>query len=108
MRISIANVYTKKIKTIFQVPVTSAYEAPPASSTPSSTPSSAVVSSTSVTPATATSVASQPQQQQVTQTTPTQQQQQAGGPGSKTNRVTPIGKPMGIDPLILLQERENR
>ena len=30
-----------------------------------------------------------------------------GGPGGK-NRVTPIAKPTGIDPITLLQERENR
>lgn len=28
--------------------------------------------------------------------------------GGKTSRVTPITKPSGVDPLILLQERENR
>ncbi|KAA0188946.1 hypothetical protein HAZT_HAZT003560 [Hyalella azteca] len=31
-----------------------------------------------------------------------------GPPSSKTSRVTPIAKPAGIDPLLLLQERENR
>lgn len=28
--------------------------------------------------------------------------------GGKTSRVTPVTKPSGVDPLILLQERENR
>ena len=35
-------------------------------------------------------------------------QQQQQGPGMKTNRITPISKPAGIDPVTLLQERENR
>lgn len=26
----------------------------------------------------------------------------------KTNRITPISKPAGVDPVTLLQERENR
>merc|ERR1711988_528722 len=34
-----------------------------------------------------------------------QQQQQ---PGMKANRITPISKPAGVDPVTLLQERENR
>merc|ERR1739838_751344 len=29
-------------------------------------------------------------------------------PPGKANRITPIAKPNGVDPLILLQERENR
>lgn len=29
-------------------------------------------------------------------------------PQQKQNRVTPIAKPAGLDPLIILQERENR
>jgi len=33
------------------------------------------------------------------------QQQQ---PGMKANRITPISKPAGVDPVTLLQERENR
>merc|ERR1712083_543340 len=33
------------------------------------------------------------------------QQQQ---PGMKANRITPISKPSGVDPVTLLQERENR
>lgn len=63
----------------------------------------------------------QPQQQQAppnTQAPPSQpiptmrpssnfQQQQAAG-GAKPNRVTPVSKPSGIDPVTLLQERENR
>ncbi|KAM3966517.1 LOW QUALITY PROTEIN: ATP-dependent helicase brm [Aphomia sociella] len=38
------------------------------------------------------------------------QQQQPGGPipGAKQNRVTSIPKPVGIDPLQILNERENR
>lgn len=41
------------------------------------------------------------------------QQQQQRGPGnqmvpSKQNRVTTLPKPCGIDPIVLLQERENR
>ncbi|XP_014210682.1 ATP-dependent helicase brm [Copidosoma floridanum] len=35
-------------------------------------------------------------------------QQQGPQAGSKPNKVTPVGKPSGLDPLILLQERENR
>ena len=35
-------------------------------------------------------------------------QQQHGQPGMKANRITPISKPAGIDPVTLLQERENR
>lgn len=37
-----------------------------------------------------------------------QQQQQPPQPGTKTNRVTSISKPSGLDPLLILQERENR
>lgn len=37
---------------------------------------------------------------------PGQQPQQAGG--MKANRITPVSKPAGIDPVTLLQERENR
>lgn len=36
------------------------------------------------------------------------QQQQPQQPGAKTNRVTSIAKPAGLDPLLILQERENR
>lgn len=36
-----------------------------------------------------------------------QQQQQPQAP-TKQNRVTTLPKPVGIDPLIILQERENR
>ncbi|XP_046739916.1 ATP-dependent helicase brm isoform X3 [Diprion similis] len=38
----------------------------------------------------------------------TPQQQQPQQPGTKTNRVTSIAKPAGLDPLLILQERENR
>ncbi|OAD55062.1 ATP-dependent helicase brm [Eufriesea mexicana] len=37
-----------------------------------------------------------------------QQQQQPPQPGAKTNRVTSVAKPAGLDPLLILQERENR
>lgn len=48
-----------------------------------------------------------PQQQQQP---PHQQQQQAQGPPPpvKQNRTTSCPKPVGLDPLIILQERENR
>ncbi|XP_060810415.1 ATP-dependent helicase brm [Amyelois transitella] len=41
---------------------------------------------------------------------PQQQQQQPGAPipGAKQNRVTSIPKPVGLDPLQILNERENR
>ncbi|XP_048506036.1 ATP-dependent helicase brm isoform X2 [Athalia rosae] len=39
---------------------------------------------------------------------PPPQQQQPQQPGAKTNRVTSIAKPAGLDPLLILQERENR
>ncbi|KAL4132863.1 hypothetical protein QTP88_009944 [Uroleucon formosanum] len=58
---------------------------------------------------------SQPQQQQQQQPQqqqqqPSQQQQQAQGPPPpvKQNRTTSCPKPVGLDPLIILQERENR
>ncbi|XP_012139061.1 ATP-dependent helicase brm isoform X3 [Megachile rotundata] len=38
----------------------------------------------------------------------TPQQQQPPQPGAKTNRVTSVAKPAGLDPLLILQERENR
>ncbi|XP_023289074.1 ATP-dependent helicase brm isoform X2 [Orussus abietinus] len=38
----------------------------------------------------------------------TPQQQQQPQPGPKTNRVTSVPKPAGLDPLLILQERENR
>jgi len=54
----------------------------------------------------------QPQQQQQHQPQPPQQQQQqqAQGPqpSVKQNRTTSCPKPVGLDPLIILQERENR
>lgn len=34
--------------------------------------------------------------------------QQPGAPQPKQNRVTTLPKPVGIDPLVILQERENR
>ncbi|XP_025830418.1 ATP-dependent helicase brm isoform X3 [Agrilus planipennis] len=37
-----------------------------------------------------------------------QQQQQQPQPQPKQNRVTTLAKPVGIDPLVILQERENR
>ncbi|XP_076750195.1 ATP-dependent helicase brm isoform X2 [Xylocopa sonorina] len=42
------------------------------------------------------------------QTPQQQQQQQPPQPGTKTNRVTSVAKPAGLDPLLILQERENR
>ncbi|KAG7198890.1 hypothetical protein KM043_015713 [Ampulex compressa] len=42
------------------------------------------------------------------QTPQQQQQQQPPQPGAKTNRVTSVAKPAGLDPLLILQERENR
>ncbi|CAH1967331.1 unnamed protein product [Acanthoscelides obtectus] len=39
---------------------------------------------------------------------PPQQQQQHHHPTSKQNRITSLPKPAGVDPLVLLQERENR
>lgn len=36
------------------------------------------------------------------------QQGQQPHPPPKQNRVTSLPKPVGIDPLIILQERENR
>lgn len=38
----------------------------------------------------------------------TPQQQQPPPAGAKTNRVTSVAKPAGLDPLLILQERENR
>ncbi len=37
-----------------------------------------------------------------------QPQQPPPPPGSKMSRVTPVSKPAGLDPITLLQERENR
>lgn len=37
-----------------------------------------------------------------------QQQQQVNQPLQKPNRVTAVAKPVGLDPITLLQERENR
>lgn len=42
------------------------------------------------------------------QTPQQQQQQQQPQSGAKANRVTSIAKPVGLDPLLILQERENR
>lgn len=39
---------------------------------------------------------------------PQVQQGQQPHPPPKQNRVTSLPKPVGIDPLIILQERENR
>ncbi|XP_064626963.1 probable global transcription activator SNF2L2 isoform X2 [Lineus longissimus] len=62
----------------------------------------------------------QPQQQQPSAPHPQQQQQQQGQPPhpqqqsmqmqmhQKQNRITPIAKPQGIDPIDILKERENR
>jgi len=52
-----------------------------------------------------------PQQQQQTlqpQQAPQQQQQQQQQQLGKQNKVTPITKPTGLDPVVILQERENR
>lgn len=54
-----------------------------------------------------------PQQQQQPQQQPPQQQQQQQQQQpqmqpTKQNRVTTLPKPVGIDPLVILQERENR
>ncbi|XP_043275129.1 ATP-dependent helicase brm-like isoform X2 [Venturia canescens] len=38
----------------------------------------------------------------------TPQQHQPQQPVPKTNRVTSVAKPVGLDPLLILQERENR
>lgn len=46
-----------------------------------------------------------PQQQQQQQQPQQQQQQQ---PGAKNNRVTSVAKPAGLNPVLILQERENR
>lgn len=49
------------------------------------------------------------QQQQQQQPSPQQQQQTQGPqPPVKQNRTTSCPKPVGLDPLIILQERENR
>ncbi|XP_011302316.1 ATP-dependent helicase brm isoform X2 [Fopius arisanus] len=50
----------------------------------------------------------QQQQQQQQQQNQQQQQQNQQQPGAKTNRVTSVSKPAGLDPLLILQERENR
>ncbi|XP_047102247.1 ATP-dependent helicase brm isoform X2 [Schistocerca piceifrons] len=52
----------------------------------------------------------QQQQQQQQQQPQQQQQQQHCGPGGqqKQNRVTSVPRPVGIDPLLVLSERENR
>ena len=39
---------------------------------------------------------------------PQQGQTQGQTGGLKNNRITPVAKPSGIDPVTLLQERENR
>ncbi|XP_034945785.1 ATP-dependent helicase brm isoform X3 [Chelonus insularis] len=39
---------------------------------------------------------------------PPQQQPQQQPQGNKTNRITSVAKPAGLDPLLILQERENR
>uniref|UniRef100_A0A336MSI2 CSON006075 protein n=1 Tax=Culicoides sonorensis TaxID=179676 RepID=A0A336MSI2_CULSO len=39
---------------------------------------------------------------------PRQGQQAPPGPLQKQNRVTTLAKPVGLDPIVLLQERENR
>lgn len=46
-----------------------------------------------------------PQQQQQVAVQPQPQQQQLS---TKQNKVTPIAKPVGVDPVVILQERENR
>ena len=54
----------------------------------------------------------QQQQQQPGQQQQGQQQQQQQGQGqvmqNKQNRITPLTKPAGLDPVVLLTERENR
>lgn len=42
------------------------------------------------------------------QTTLPPHQQQISQVGAKTNKVTSVSKPAGLDPLLILQERENR
>jgi len=52
-------------------------------------------------------IPSLPQQQQPQPLQPQQPQQQQQ-PLGKQNKVTPIAKPAGLDPVVILQERENR
>ncbi len=42
------------------------------------------------------------------QAPPQQQQQQQNGPGGKPSRISPVARPAGLDPVTILQERENR
>jgi len=68
--------------------------APPPGATP---PSTATPPTSAPTPPTSTTTGSRP--------APPPGQ---SIPGSKPNRVTPVTKPAGIDPVTILQERENR
>lgn len=79
---------------------------PPATSAPVSTAAPAATTAASAPPST-----SAPATTTGTAPTPARPQpgpNQGGMPQAKPNRVTPIAKPAGIDPVTVLQERENR
>ena len=79
--------------------------------TAASTPAVAATS-TAATPATNNSGAAAPPSSSTTTTTAPTAGKPAGAPAAmpptKPNRVTPVAKPAGIDPVTILQERENR
>jgi SWI/SNF-related matrix-associated actin-dependent regulator of chromatin subfamily A protein 2/4 len=109
-------------------PATAAAAAAPPPGGPGGPPSAAPGSSSSPTPATATGTVAGPQASPTsapastvappssgataTTTTAPSSRPSGSGPGgmpqTKPNRVTPIAKPAGIDPVSILQERENR
>jgi len=84
-----------------QVSPTAAPKPAPETSTPSTAPTTAP-GSTAGSAGTTTTAPSQVKPGGPGATGP------AGMPPAKPNRVTPVAKPVGIDPVISLQERENR
>merc|ERR1719509_252131 len=86
---------------------------PPTSTTPAAPPNTQAPSSATIPPTTSTTTGSSPAPPAApAQAAPPKGQpagtSSSGATQSKPNRVTPIAKPAGIDPVTILNERENR
>ena len=82
--------------------VTGPQVSPPTTATGAAVSSAASTTASSASPTTTTTTTATPAGSKPSAAAP------AGLPPSKPNRVTPVAKPAGIDPVTVLQERENR
>merc|ERR1719509_385070 len=86
---------------------------PPTSTTPAAPPNTQAPSSATIPPTTSTTTGSSPAPPAApAQAAPPKGQpagtSSSGATQSKPNRVTPVARPVGIDPVTILNERENR